>query len=554
MLIVLICLFLQSINLETLFLRFGVTLNNYTGAIDLIIKLLLRLGQIVAGLICIGLIADNRNKLNEYSLASYLRTLIYAATCAYLMIGFYLAIKNFDLGYDEVWYIYYAKRFFLSVSNLFKGEVYNSFPTRTMLPHNLASLILYGFHLHEVWHFKLMNSVLTLVSMAGMYAVVRKAADKQTAGYFVLISIFWSTFLFVASSYFGVLIAVCLIFLGVRNYYKKGISWNALKAAIFFSLAMHTKIQLVPLLLFSILLLYAIERKKEHFFLFIYTIISYLLLVFIRNIPNMFITSGNILKSYVKLGSSFIYSRSGTYNFDHIQLFDNIIPIVVFLCISLLFIRKRRTGFDLFIYLISTVNCIWWMVFYNMATFRHLFLGLIPFAYITAKTISELNTEFAQKREGKGFLQSPLVLIGVLFLLINAGYMNLTGAYIGYNDGVQFQYSGAKSRLFKSVVTDTSQKDFYNYATQVIGIDDVIYNGNPFYTDFYLGIKAESYKEIRQEAEKKQWLIICREDYPLGLEQAYKDIKNMPGDKMLVFKTGDYELYRLNFEEEIEEE
>ncbi|MCF8296634.1 MAG: hypothetical protein K9J13_03735 [Saprospiraceae bacterium] len=552
-LMILVYILLPIVNLNPILGIINSSVKNYASFVSLIQGMLFSSIKLLLFIVVLGLIIDKKlytGFKESKGITKILQVLILIISGIYYLVGLYLSIKNFDLGYDEVWYLPIARGFADKLHLLIFNGKLSSFPYASMLLNNFVSLINYWTGWTNVRHFKAVNSLINLLCILMIFKIYKKDSGIRTGLFSTLILIFLPGFLFVSSSYFGVIISMTFVIVAGHVFFHYDSRLSVILSGLMMALAMHTKLQLIPLLILIILIQYIIERKKKILLLLMFVVASYLSIFGLRYLPNLFVSAGNPLRTFTRLGNSFTDPRNGFFFAEHIQLFNNFIPIIIFLTVSLLYLRKKRLGFDLFMYICSSVIMVWWMIFYNMATFRHLYLGLIPFSFISAKAISEFFSDIIQKTDKKAVLSTNLILLSIIFLILNSAYTNLKDAYIGYNDGVQFHYSGVKSRLFKPIVTDTSQKEFYRFASQVIGKDDIIYNGNPHYTNFYLGIRALSYKEIEIEDNHRQWLIISRENYPLGLAKAYTMMKALPGEKLLSYKNGDYELYRIYFKEE----
>jgi hypothetical protein len=551
-LMLLVYLLLPIINLNSVLGVINSSVKNYSSFINMVQRILQNGINLMLLIVIMGMIIDNSlyTKFKESkAVTNMLLGSILILCVIYYLAGTYYSIRNYDLGYDEVWYMAISQNFASKLSALVNYGELNTFSYVSMLPNNVISLINYWTGWTEVWHFKAVNSLINLLSILILYKLYLKSSGKLTALLSTMTLIFLPGFLFMSSSYFGIIISMTFVIAAGYVFFHYDNKWSVFLSGFLIALAMHTKLQLIPLLILIIFIQYVFERKKKILLWLLLIVSSYLLIFGVRYLPNVFASAGNPLRTFARLGNSFTDPRAGFYFVEHLLLFNNFVPVIVFLTISLLYLRKKRCGFDLFLYICSTVILVWWMIFYNMGTFRHLYLGLIPFAYVAAKALSEIYSDVVQKSDQKGVLSTNLILLSAIFLIMISAYTNLKDAYIGYNDGVQFHYSGVKSRLFKPIVTDTSQKDFYRFASQAIGKDDMIYNGNPHYTNFYLGIRAKGYNEIEPTDNKKQWLIISRENYPLGLAEAYTMMQELPGDKLLIYKNGDYELYRLHFED-----
>jgi len=133
---------------------------------------------IFALLILLGIRYSRLIPLNKFSLkleAFILKVLsfksLFTAIIIYLFVLFFLAISRYDLGIDEAVYPLFAKHFWTSG---FAYSIYNSkinmVDNFTMLPLYIASVINFVLNLTDVWHFKLLAS---LLSLATIYIISR---------------------------------------------------------------------------------------------------------------------------------------------------------------------------------------------------------------------------------------------------------------------------------------------------------------------------------------------------------------------------------------------
>src|SRR5438105_3655120 len=122
----------------------------------------------------------------------------------YLALLFYFAVKNYDLGYDEAWYLEYAKNFNLHFISFWTNNNQIQFiDTVSMLPMYLFSIFNFRLGLIEVWQFKLLSSILSIVSICIICYIIKKLYKFNVTVIFLLLLSIQPGFGFIASSFFG---------------------------------------------------------------------------------------------------------------------------------------------------------------------------------------------------------------------------------------------------------------------------------------------------------------------------------------------------------------
>lgn len=147
------------------------------------------------------------------------------------------------------------------------------------------------------------------------------------------------------------------------------------------------------------------------------------------------------------------------------------------------------------------------------------------------------------------YLIKYVSVFAISFLILYGFSTNLIYAYIGYNDGVQFDLDGFKNRLFSKIEYDNSQKLFYERLKSTVNPGDTIYNGS-FVTRFYMNNPEASIISMKSSlsisdpvGNAEKLFLITRENYPLGFEKIYKELDSAGLQKRLILKTGDNELW-----------
>lgn len=135
----------------------------------------------------------------------------------------------------------------------------------------------------------------------------------------------------------------------------------------------------------------------------------------------------------------------------------------------------------------------------------------------------------------------------VLLLMAYGFSANIIYAYIGYNDGVQFDMDGYRNRLFTTPVYDTSQKDFYRNLKNYTGEKDTIYNGT-WVAQYYLENPVCTFDKMKESLSSnpgEKYMIVTRDFYPLGFEKIYTQVDSLGVKKELIFSTPKHELYKI---------
>ena len=128
---------------------------------------------------------------------------------------------------------------------------------------------------------------------------------------------------------------------------------------------------------------------------------------------------------------------------------------------------------------------------------------------------------------------------------------NLIYAYIGYNDGVQLDLDGYKSRLFSEIKRDGTQVEFYKKVKEIIDENDIIFTQSPHLTRFYLNNKnytSYTLDKIKMDInnESKKYIIISRESFPVEIQKGFQILKNENVSFNIVLQNGDFYLLMIN--------
>ncbi len=490
-----------------------------------------------------------RTKIFLIRLASFfsLKVLIYLSLI-YLVALFYFAVFHYDLGFDEAWYIYYAKNFAKTgIPFAMDNGKISLIDNISMLPYYILTVINFKTGLTDVVYFKLISSLFSWISLIIFFRAISKFCGRSVAIIALFILIAQPGFGFVASSYFGEVISMGFVFMGLYIWLKEEPPYRIktiLCAALLFSFALNTKLQLAIVLLGSLLLFSYTDRKSSAIKVFIYTIIFTFGIIFIRSVP-ILIRDPKLMKFLVLIsgfGGDAVAPLSTAFLSDKLELFNRFFPLPVMVLALAIFPFRMKNSFERFLFLFTSITFFWWILFSPYSTYRIPFVGIITLSII----IAILVREFYEKSNGK---KSTMVkfatAISVIIIMVYGFSANIMYAYVGYNDGVQFDLDGTRSRLFSPVSHDNSQKEFYSELKNMTGAFDTLYNGS-YVTQCYLEnpiASIQNLKESMQTNPARKLLLITRERYPQGLEKGRQILDSLGAPWRLALKNGDYELY-----------
>lgn len=476
-----------------------------------------------------------------------------AATLIYLAVLFPLAVSHYDLGYDEAVYLEYAKYFAKTgVVYINLNEKIILIDTIAMLPYYVASLPNFWFNLTDVWHFKAISVILSLISLLFLFRISKKLYGAAAGVLFIFFLGVQPGFGFIASSYFGELLQAAFLLYGFYFAFSDPKSIESSKkiitSAVLISLAVHTKFQLAFIITFTLLALYFQSRQKGVLKLLGYTILFSALISFVRTIP-VLIFDYTLLRRMILITDIFAGPAYASWSvmLDKFQLFNRFFPLPLFIIISAAFYYYSKNLFERALFFFSVVTVFWWILLYPLTTYRNPFMGIIAVclmaAVLAVRVYNDLTMKFpAYQKSVKIFSVSA-----VLLLMAYGFSANFIYAYIGYNDGVQFDMDGFKNRLFSAPVYDSSQKDFYRGMNNFIGSGDTVYNGT-WVAQYYLDNPVCTFDKMKESMSTNpgaKYMIVTRDFYPLGFEKIYRQIDSLGVNKELLFKTDKHELYRV---------
>lgn len=486
------------------------------------------------------------NLLNIYTLL--------AAVLIYIAVLFPLAVSHYDLGYDEAVYLEYAKYFAkTAVVYINLNEKIILVDTIAMLPYYVASLPLFWLNLTDLWHFKAISTLLSLAALIFLFRISKKLYGSVAAILFIFFLGVQPGFGFIASSYFGELLQAAFLLYGFYFAFSDPKSIDSGKklitSALLISVAVHTKFQVAFIITFTLLALYIQSRQKGVLKLLGYTILFSALFSFVRTIP-VLVFDYTLLRRMILITDIFAGPAYASWSviLDKFQLFNRFFPLPLFIIISAAFYYFSKNLFERALFFFSVVTVLWWIFLYPLTTYRNPFMGIITIclmaAILAVRAYNELTMKFPDYHRAIKVFSAASVL-----LLMSYGFSaNLIYAYIGYNDGVQFDLDGFKNRLFTAPVYDTSQKDFYKGMNNYVAPGDTVYNGT-WVAQYYLNNPVCTFDKMKESLGTNpgnKYMIVTRDFYPLGFDKIYSQIDSLGVKKELIFKTDKHELYRVS--------
>ncbi|MCC6865624.1 MAG: hypothetical protein IT280_05630 [Ignavibacteria bacterium] len=457
------------------------------------------------------------------------------------------------MGYDEAVYIEYAKNFAnTGISFITLNEKIFLIDTIAMLPHYIFAVPNFIFNFTDVWSFKLISSIISIFTLIVIFLVTNKKYGKETAVLFLFFLCIQPGFGFISSSFFGELLQSAFLIYGLYIAFpisnNKIPIKNTIYGSLLLSLAVQTKFQVAVLVTITLLILYITTHQKEVLKLLGFTILISALFTIIRTIP-VILFDYTLLRKMIIITDIFAGPPTASINLiiEKIQLFNRFFPISLFLLICSSFFFYSKNLFERAILYFSVVTAVWWITLYPLSTYRNPFMGIISVclmaSLLAVKAYQILETKYP-------LYKNSIKLISIFSIITLMGYgysANLIYAYIGYNDGVQFDLDGYKNRLFDKIEYNSSQKKFYSGLKQYVTPADTIYNGT-WVSQYYLTNPICTFDKLKESLianPAPKFILVTRDLYPLGFEKIYTQIDSLGIKKELVFKTNQHELYRL---------
>jgi hypothetical protein len=475
-------------------------------------------------------------------------TAIFVISVIYLAVMFYLAITHYDLGFDEAWYIYYAKNFASTAMPFYdaNGRI-AVIDTITMLPHYLFSVVLFKTGFTDIIYFKALSSVFSVATLFIIYYVCLKIYGKAIAVISLLVLIAQPGFGFVASSFFGELSLAAFLLGGLYLWLKDNFPPDNKKILIvsfLFSLAIHTKFQLIFILVLTLIIMRFTDADKKPLKVLLYTLGFTVSIIALRSVP-VLLYDWRLLKNQALITDLIGAQSSILVNepiADKLQKFNRYYPIVPVLVSLAVFFFYMRSSFERFLFFFTSIIIFWVIFLYPANTYRNPFMGIVTLCIIIAILLVRLFETYKDKKP------VPVKYAAAVVFLVFALYgfsTNIIYAYIGYNDGVEFDLDAARNRLFYPLAPDNTQKEFYNEMKKIVLPSDTLYNGT-FVTHCYLNNPVANYSKLKQSLVSsggEKFVLITREVHPFKFEEGYKIFDSLAVSKKLVLKKGDFELY-----------
>ena len=496
----------------------------------------------------------------EFILKALSIRFLFAVIAVYLCVLFYLAVSRYDLGVDEAVYPLYAKHFWTS------GFAYSVNNTRiyivdnfTMLPVYIASVFNFIFGLTAVWHFKLLISLLSLISLYIISRISLKLYNFETAVLFVFFLAVQPGFGFVAASFFGEIVQGAFFFPAVYLWLKDKSPLHFKKVlfiALLFAISIQTKFQLSQAVVLTLFFYHFVDNKRKALTVLALTIAIVIILSVVRLVPDL-IRDKNDITTYLRFWANTVIKYTpGDFLFyiDRAHFFNRFLPVIFLPFILIGIFIWAKTPVEKFLSLFTLLFFLWWIIFFKLSNYRVVFIGIIPLCFLLAAFANEYYRKALEtgnkSRRSLVYMSSAFIMA----LMLYGFSQNLIYAAIGNNDAVQFDLDETKSRLFTPVVWDNSQKEFYKEAEAMLQNVDSVYipaGGMAcFVPQFYLGenriFDYATLVNSLKESGNTKYVIISRTAFPLGLEEGYRKIDSLSVSRNLLLKKGEYELYTLS--------
>lgn len=494
----------------------------------------------------------------KFSSVLNLKTLL-VINLIYIVILFIIAVMNYDLGTDEACYVVYTRtilKYGLPMG-LVNGKIFQ-IDYYSYLPEYIVSVLFSIFNPNSVWFYKLIAVIISSLSIATIFYVIKKIYSFNAAVLFLFFLTVHPGFGYVSTSFFAEIPQTAIIFIAAYYWLYKNESVKKktiMLTSLLFALAIHTKIQAVVPVILGLVLFRFIDESKKPLRVLFYTLFFTFIIALIRLIPALFYNPDYIL--YIPR-FWFLFSQNISSSFlkdwDRLVWFNKFFPLILFVLIIGYSVLKDKLKFESFICSYSVFIVLWWIFYYNLLNYRLIFLGVVPLVFLMALLVIEQAKKRADlpgrfKLYVRYFFAFCILILGLWGFTTNIIY-----AYIGYNDGVQFDLDGYRVIHSEDVKRDNSQKNFYYDLNTMLGPKDSIFvpaNGiSTFVSQFYLGtdkvFPVETLKSSLSENNSPKLIIIDRISFPLGLEKGYQKLDSLGVNRKLLLKKGQYELYELS--------
>jgi hypothetical protein len=336
------------------------------------------------------------------------------------------------------------------------------------------------------------------------------------------------------------------VFLAADMFFRKNLN---LWPAIWFSVAIHTKFQLFPIIILLLFIMFLKTLDKRIIIQIIYILVLILFIAILRLLPAIIYDDNNIIL-VIKQFYNMTYNgtSSNIVFFDRIQLFNRFFPLMIFLFSIIFSIPNLKSKFNQFIYGFAFILIAYWIFFFKFTTYRHLFMGIIPLLYILVLALSNIYKLLINKYKlQKTLLSKFIIIFSLLLFLLYGASTNIIYAMTGYNDGVQFDLSGFKSRLFYPAINNNYQKDFFVRTKKIINSNDIIFSKSPIIIKAYLNNKVYNFNYIKKtKYSGNKYIIIGIDTFPDGnFNEAFKRLRALKVNYKLIYKNNGYVLLKL---------
>ncbi|MBZ0201817.1 MAG: hypothetical protein K8I03_02240 [Ignavibacteria bacterium] len=477
--------------------------------------------------------------------------LLFVITLVYVITLLAAAVISYDVGTDEAWYICVGENFTKTLIPYLtsNGKIF-IIDNISMLPYYTACFINFGFGFTEIWHFKLIAALLSLGTLFVLYKVSSKQYGKDAAVIFFFFLVIQPGFGFVASSFFGELLQSAFVFYGLFLWLKSPVTPGTRRivlVSLLFTLAIHTKFQLMFIIPLVLLVMHFTDRETNSLRLLLYTLLFSVLLLIARSVPVAF-KDISVLRYLVviNLFTEQSVNSSLTTVFDKLQLLNRFFPASLFVLISFGFsFYCMKTAFDRFIFSFSTVTILWWVFMYPFSPYRVPFMGFIMLALMAAVMLRKAYITYVHDFPNHKVILKYAVAFSLLFLMLYGFSANFVYALAGYNDGVQFDLDGFKSRQFTGAGHNGSQKEFYEDLKKVVPPVDTLYNGSSttmLYTENPVS-RLDMLQRSLESSSKEKFVLFVRDMYPFGFDEISSQLDSIGGTRRLIIKKPGHELY-----------
>jgi 4-amino-4-deoxy-L-arabinose transferase-like glycosyltransferase len=323
------------------------------------------------------------------------------------------------------------------------------------------------------------NIFYSLVLFYFLFIIIKKKASFFAALLFSIFLLFDRTYLFISSGVFNELSAILFLVAGIYLYTK----YNSLKmeilASVFFALAMLSKMQIIPFLFASLLIIGFITKDERLKTIRVLGMASVLFGLFTFALAGVqgFSLIDTVKSIYKITGSSseMISTLPVANRISHIANYFNIIYICLIAFLSVIIIKnfKKEDKFIQIIFIFSLLNSFWWIFLYFSIAPRNLLYSLV-FLYFLASISIERLIKTSPNSYSKYFLPFLIIFLG-LHIINNASFIFIEGKK-GISDETLLALNGYREPFGdRNNVIQSGQFEFYDYINNNIAAGTIIY-------------------------------------------------------------------------------